>query len=300
MTSLTIERPTFQRATTLEMVARAASATLPAGVIGQVEGVALVYDVIDTYGTTFARGCLDRTVRERVAAGKVKLYWDHGDATRTGVYDTHLHIGTVREVRDQQLPDGTWGAVFRADLFDTEPGREAHEYLRAIAATGSETGVSIGMMFLPEPVRAVIDGKKCERFTEVPLREISITGESAVPGTRVTTVRADAANVEMPKTLTFEFGDYESAPAPIDYTPILTGIRAALGPEQFRALTERISGNAQPTDSDAASGTPAATDSDAGPVDSQPTPTEGVRTNLVPMSDRLLWSRQAFARLYPQ
>ena len=191
MTATATERPRIERATTLQMVARAAKEQLPAGVIGQVEGIALVYDVLDTHGTTFARGCLERTVRERVAAGKVRLFLDHGDMPiNGGMYDTHLHIGVVRKVWDTELEDGTQGAKFRADIFDTESGRAAHEYLRAIAATNSETGVSIGMMFMPETTRAVIDGEACERIREVPLGEISITALSSVPGTRVTTVRA--------------------------------------------------------------------------------------------------------------
>lgn len=200
MTAIAPDRPRIHRATTLQMVARAASDTLPAGVIGQVEGIALVYDVIDTFGTTFARGCLDRTVRERVKAGKVRLFLDHGDMPiNGGMYDTHLHIGVVRSVTDRQFEDGSHGAMFRADIFDTESGRAAHEYLRAIAATGSETGVSIGMMFMPETTRAVINGEACERIREVPLGEISITAVSSVPGTRVTTVRADVSG-DAPQT----------------------------------------------------------------------------------------------------
>jgi phage head maturation protease len=194
------------------MVARAASETLPAGVIGQVEGIALVYDVIDTHGTTFARGCLDRTVRERVKAGKVRLFLDHGDMPiNGGMYDTHLHIGTVRSVIDRQLEDGTHGAVFRADIFNTEAGRAAHEYLQAIAATSSETGVSIGMMFMPETTRAVINGESCARIREVPLGEISITSMSSVPGTRVTTVRADLSG-DAPQTT----DSHESRSTPAD------------------------------------------------------------------------------------
>lgn len=270
----TAERPIFQRATTLEMVARAASG-LPAGIIGQVEGVALVYDVIDTFGTTFARGCLERTVRERVKAGKVRLFVDHGDQhTNGGMYDTHLHIGVVREVWDTTLPDGSVAAKFRADIFDTEAGRSAHEYLRAIAATSSETGVSIGMAKVPAMVRTVLNGKPCARIDEVPLREISVTALSSVPGTRVTAVRADMG---------------ES----IDYAPILTGIHDALGKDKFRALVEGISGNAQPTDSDAAR----SADSDASTADSQPTPTEGVRTEAVPEAERLAWCRANLQRL---
>jgi phage head maturation protease len=115
------------------------------------------------------------------------------------MYDTHLHIGVVRSVRDTALPDGTHGAMFRADIFDTEAGRAAHEYLRAIAATDSETGVSIGMMFMPDTTRAVIDGMECQRIREVPLGEISITAMSSVPGTRVTTVRAGTSG-DAPQT----------------------------------------------------------------------------------------------------
>jgi HK97 family phage prohead protease len=174
------------------MVTReAGTGPLPAGVVGQVEGIALVYDVIDTFGTTFARGCLDRTVRERVAAGKVRLFLDHGDMPAMGMYDTDKHVGVVRSVRDTELEDGTRGAIFRADLFDTDAGRAAHEYLRAIAATGSETGVSIGMMDVPKTTRATLDGRACDRISELALREISITAVSSVPGTRVTAVRAD-------------------------------------------------------------------------------------------------------------
>lgn len=192
-TAIAPERPRIQRATTLQMVARAATEQLPAGVIGQVEGIALVYDVLDTMRTTFAKGCLTRTVRERVAAGKVRLFLDHGDMVdHMGMYDTHLHVGVVRAIRDEQFPDGSHGAVFRADLFDTAPGREAHEYLRAIAATNSETGVSIGMLNRPRSTRAMLDGQACERIDEVALKEISITAFSSVPGTRVTDVRADA------------------------------------------------------------------------------------------------------------
>jgi phage head maturation protease len=267
MTTAT-ERPTIQRATTLDLVARAASATLPAGVIGQVEGVALVYDVVDAHGTTFARGCLDRTVRERVTAGKVRLFLDHGDAPLNGMYDTHLHIGVVREVWDVTLPDGTTGAKFRADIFDTEPGRSAHEYLRAIAATQSETGVSIGMLRLPPRTRATVNGESCERISEVPLGEISITAMPSVPGTHVTALRAD-----------------------IDYTPILTGIHAALGSTAFRALTERISGNTLATDSNA----PCASDAD--PADRHLTPTEGVSPSLATPDERLAFARAAFSRI---
>ena len=271
--SATAERVRVHRASTLQMVPPGGAASFPPGVVGQVEGIALVYDVVDTYETTFARGCLDRTVRERVAAGKVRLFLDHGDMpVNGGMYDTHLHIGVVRAVWDVALPDGTHGAKFRADLFDTEAWRSAHEYLRAIASTGSETGVSIGMLFRPETTRAVLDGHVCERIAEVPLGEISITALSSVPGTKVTEVRA----------------------------ALVRDLAALLKDDEACAQVRALIGDAPPTpDSDAAHGAPVPADSDAASGDSPGTPTDDVRPDPTPSTDeRLAWCRANLTRLY--
>ena len=53
------------------------------GVIGQVEGIALVYEIVDAFDTVWGRGCIDRTRRERLAAGRIKLFVDHGDFPRS-------------------------------------------------------------------------------------------------------------------------------------------------------------------------------------------------------------------------
>lgn len=189
-------RRQYRSATMLTVRAATETPELPAGVCGQIEGIALVYGILDERGTTFVRGCLERTVRERVKMGKVKLYVDHGDVLLTGMYDTHLHIGTIRDVWDDQTPEGLHVARFRADIFDTETGRTTHEYLTAVAATKSETGISIGMLDGWKYRAATLGGARCEEITEVPLREISVTGEPAVPGTKVTAVRQANAPVE--------------------------------------------------------------------------------------------------------
>ena len=293
------ERRQYRSATTLTMRGADEVNPLPAGVIGQVEGIALVYGVVDTYGTTFKRGCLDRTIRERVAAGKVKLYVDHGDVMLSGMYDTHLHIGTVRAMWDAQEPDGTWVNRFRADIFDTEPGRTAHEYLRAIAATNSETGVSIGLMDSPKTTRAVVGGVVCEEIAEVALREISVTGESSVPGTRVTAVRQETVEVG-PMTITLPPPD--PAPTqPPNYLALLDGLVAHLGAATVRAHLRPILSDGGDTDSDAGSGAPDSPDSDA----VTPTPQDVTRggteppTPNVPVEERLAFVRSQFPRLYP-
>jgi HK97 family phage prohead protease len=165
---------------------------LPAGVIGQVAGIAVVYEVVDDYGTMFARGSLDRTTRERVAAGKVKLFWDHGDAHTDGFYDSDLHIGTVRSLTDVRMADGQWGAYMVADLLDTPKAREVQRYLKSVLASGGDTGLSVGGLvkgIRSETVR--VNGHSVERFTEFALREISVTSMQAVPDSHVLAVRAD-------------------------------------------------------------------------------------------------------------
>jgi len=291
---------------------RAALTELPAGVCGQVEGVALVYDVVDTYGTVFQRGCLDRTVRERVVKGKVKLFWDHGDALQNdnGVYDTDLHIGTVRSLTDVRMADGRWVAWLVADLFDTSEGRKAKEYLRAVLATGGDTGLSVGVKPVAPPVMR--NGR--EHFTECYLGEISITAMSSVPGTQVTTVRAEqaASDAEPPPEPAVEPAaepadlvqpPSEPAATPetdptLNYEPLLRGISAAVGADHFRVLTRGILGDA-PLDpaSDATGGTPAAS-SDADSRDRQPATTDVARTDLVPQTERLAFARAALVRLY--
>lgn len=237
---------------------------LPAGVIGRVQGIALVYDVLDDHGTTFARGCLARTVRERVASGKVRLFFDHGGAPVTGMYDSSMHVGTVRTLTDVALGDGTTGAEMLAELFDTEAGRACYEYLKAVEATGGETGLSVGFITKGlKSSRVMVNGDFREQFTEVPLREISITSIPSVPGTAVTAVRS----------------------APLDYAPLARGIHAALGADAFRALSREILGDAEPSPDSNAGPVP---DSDAAAQDSPTVP------DCVPYEARLAFARAAY------
>jgi phage head maturation protease len=258
---MTLTQPIL-RATKLSPVAL--DDPLPPGVIGRVQGIALVYDVLDDHGTSFQRGCLERTARERVAAGKVRLFVDHGGAPiNGGMYLSEMHVGTVRSLTDTVV-DGQACAVMVADLFDTEQGRAAWQYLKAVQATDGEVGLSVGFIGKGmKSTRALVEGQMATVFTEVPLREISITAVSSVPGTAVTAVRS----------------------APLDYEPFARGMYAALGDEGFRAMLARILGDAEaPTDSDA--GADARPDSDAAPLDSPP-PDVPAAPSPMPYAERL-------------
>lgn len=158
-----------------------AAADLPDGIAGQVSGIAVRYDVVDSYRTVFAKGSLDKT-RAKVAAGKVKLFDNHGISDH---YGTRSHIGIVRSLSPQDD-----GELMTADLFDTEDGRRAKEYLRAVMAAGGETGLSIGFY-----ERKGEWMKRAEedvyRFDEIELDEISLAPRNAVPGSDVLAVRSE-------------------------------------------------------------------------------------------------------------
>lgn len=184
MATRTQIKPTrsYARIANLQFRSVDAASPLPAGICGRMQGVALVFGVPDDYDTIFARGCLDRTIVDRVNQGKVKLFADHGPFT-------HTHVGVIRSVTI--VGDS---AIMVADLFDTDAGREMKEYLAAIIAsnpeTGAETGLSVGFrVHDSQMTRDTVSGEMHEVFTEIELREISITPANAVPGTEVTGVR---------------------------------------------------------------------------------------------------------------
>lgn len=186
-----------------------ADTDLPDGIVGRVEGIAVRYDVIDSYRTRFKRGSMDKA-RDKVRAGKVKLFDNHGMSDQ---YGTRSHIGVVRSL----TPAGD-GEMMTADLFDTEDGRRAKEYLRAVMASGGETGLSIGF-YERSGDWASVDGQDVYDFSEIELDEISLAPRQAVPGADVLAVRRAADRLEL-----------SSAKA------MLRAIRASVGADAFAAL----------------------------------------------------------------
>ena len=66
---------------------------LPPGIAGRVSGVALTYEVVDSYGTMFSRKCAKRSIDGRVAARKVPLLMDHERTSKA-------HVGVVTSMTD--------------------------------------------------------------------------------------------------------------------------------------------------------------------------------------------------------
>ena len=256
MTTMKRDRARTLLDTTLEV---RAAADLPAGVCGQVVGVALVYGVRDAYGTAFAPGCLDRTKREKLAAGKIALYANHE-------YQTHAHVGVIRGL------DTTGDReIMTADIFDTAAGRALKEYLSAVTATGAHTGLSVGFFDRASDLRDDGDGERTLWYTEVELEEVSATPRPAVPGADVLAVRRDDAQ-----------------PLQIALRTLIT----TLGPDAVRAALDAVvpPGNAVPPE-DSSSAAPAET-SDAEGEDSH-------RRNdpvAATMDERMTAVRTSYAR----
>lgn len=203
-------RPTRYHLTEAAPQIRAES-DLPPGIAGRVSGVALTYEVVDSYQTMFARESAKRTINNKVAARKVPLLMDHERTSKA-------HVGVVTS-----MTDSGDALVMTADIFDTADGRAALEYVKAVLASGASTGFSIG--FIPRASEMVtVNGKPVERFTEIELREVSITPMPAVPGAEI----AAARNMDPATTDPVAQLEEEQSPERTDEELLLLAARVAL------------------------------------------------------------------------
>jgi HK97 family phage prohead protease len=228
-------------ATTLSVRAE----NLPDGVCGVVTGIALRYNVEDSWGTRFLPGSVDKT-RAKVVARKVKLFDNHG---ARDYYGTRTHIGTVTS-----LVTAGDAEVMTAELFDTEEGRKAKEYLSAVMRSGAESGLSIGFHPRGGDWSPKGDNKYgIYDYSEIELEEISLAPRQAVPGAEVTSVRRQP-----------------SAEDVNGVRLLLRGLRTTYGSEQLLALLRDEDATApagdEPSDqanrSDGPAITPAKSDAD--------------------------------------
>lgn len=257
---MTIKIPTMcVRATSLEVRAE----NMPDGVCGIVTGIALRYNVKDSWGTKFLPGCLDKT-RGKIAARKVKLFANHGAGDSYGI---RTHIGTVTSF----VLAGD-AEVMTAELFDTDEGRHAKAYLEAVQKSRAETGLSVG--FYPRGGDWESEGTDkyaVYAYSEIEMDETSLAPRQAVPGATVAGVR-NTPNVE-------------------DVREVLRGLRASMGEEQLLALVREQDRSA--TDGDEPS---AERSSDSTPASDPAAGDEPTDTRSVPadMATRLSAVRSTF------
>lgn len=252
-----------------EVALEARQEGLPEGIAGRITGVALTYEQVDTYGTVFARGCAKRTIDTKVKARRVPFLMDHER-------EVDAHVGVVAS-----LTDTGDGLVMVADLFDTEAGREARDYVKAVMAAGAVTGLSIG--FVPKRTEmATIDGKIVERFLEIELREVSLTPMPSVPGTDVLGARSTAPAVpEQPRDS-----------VRTDRDLLMLAARTALDALSVTDRQAVLDAYASPYLDDAAPGTRS---EGALPCCAPPTPAPAHADAGVSMADRLAAVRQTYS-----
>lgn len=141
--------------------------------IGFFEGYAVTWNSIDSYNSTFKRGCFAKTLTER--KGNIKLLWNH----ENGIGQPLTIIGTIPELREDDI-----GLFVRAKLaLDVVKGSESY----ALMKTKAINTLSFGFR--------VIDHEKNKEgvtvFNEVELLEISPVGFEANKTARISQVRKD-------------------------------------------------------------------------------------------------------------
>jgi hypothetical protein len=93
----------------------------------------------------------------------------------------------VRSLEDVTLPGGRRVATITASIFHTAAGRGAVEYLNAVLASKSQTGLSISGPRESWKGSAVTrQSQRVVRYADVGLLEVSITRMQSVPGAVVT------------------------------------------------------------------------------------------------------------------
>jgi hypothetical protein len=166
-----------------------------------------------------------------------------------------------------------------ADLFDTEAGRAARDYVKAVMAAGAVTGLSIG--FVPKRTEmAVVDGKPVERFLEIELREVSLTPMPSVPGTDVLGARSDKSTPDVPEQLRDSVRT--------DRDLLMLAARTALDALSVTDRQAVLDAYASPYLDDAAPGT-------RSDCCAPPTPAPAREDAAVTMADRLAAVRQTYS-----
>lgn len=149
--------------------------------LGAVEGLVLVYNVVDTYGTRFHFGCLNRAT-----PGSIKYYWEHNEgefgntgpiARVTALYE--ITRAELPEIVRLQHPEAKGGLICVREYFDTENGKAAHWWLM-----NGTRGISIGGLKTLRTTTREEDGRRVTDVYEAEISEISDGRmKGAVPGT---------------------------------------------------------------------------------------------------------------------
>ncbi len=134
---------------------------------GTVEGVAVRFDVVDSFRTTFDSRSFAASVGK-----SVPMLWSHDPAEVVGRW-TNIEIGDGLRIRGKLN-------------LEVQRARE----VRSLLVAGDIAGLSVGFQTLKDERRA----GGIRHITEAILREVSFVAMPSVPGSQVTSIRNGRAD----------------------------------------------------------------------------------------------------------
>lgn len=135
-------------------------------------GYGSVYNVVDSYGTTFAPGCFAESLAAHRTAGTMPFMFLNHD-----LYS--LPIG-----KWSAMEEDNYGLRVEGELLDTVDGLDTYKVLKA----GAVNGLSIG--FIPQEYNTHDDEEHRATFTKVELVETSVVTFPSNKAARVDEVRS--------------------------------------------------------------------------------------------------------------
>jgi HK97 family phage prohead protease len=153
---------------------------------GWIEGYASVFNVVDHQGDVVRPGAFQKTIAERIPAGKVKLMARH--YARGG--DTLEVIGTITEAKEDE--HGLW---IHAEL----SANGTAQNVRQLVHEGHVNNLSIGYRPVQYSDTVDADGKQIRELTELVLAEVTVVARPANDAAVITAAKRVADRAEEPK-----------------------------------------------------------------------------------------------------
>lgn len=156
------------------------------------EGYGSVFNTVDSYDDTIAKGAFKQTLKDWKAKGKLpKMLLQHGGGFFGGTADDMVPIGKWDDMKEDD-----YGLFMRGHLFNIQTDRAQATY--AALKEGELDGLSIGF----QTRKSKMDEETGIRtLTEINLWEVSLVTFPANDPARVTAVKADG---ELPTEREFE------------------------------------------------------------------------------------------------
>lgn len=137
----------------------------------QFEGYANVFDIIDSYGTTFAKGSFQKELSRKKA---FSLLYQHSHNSAVDI------LGLFMGLEDEK------GLYIKGEFFSDAASEKVYQLVKK----GALDSLSVGVM-VNTSENVELDGKMIRKFTDVSLFEVSIVHVPANKESLITTVRQE-------------------------------------------------------------------------------------------------------------